>query len=52
MEKLKGSVYKIMPKFVESMLEWFKNGKTLPRHYVWEIVLGCYNELIKEESRI
>lgn len=50
MEKLEGGVYKITSKFVESMLEWFKNGKTLPRRYVWEIVLGCYKELIKEES--
>ena len=32
------------------MIEWFKDGKTLPRRYVWEIVLGAYNQLIQEES--
>lgn len=32
------------------MLQWFKNGKTLHRRFVWEIVLGCYNELLKEDS--
>jgi serine/threonine-protein phosphatase 5 len=42
--------YSITQEFIDSMLEWFKNGKALPRRYVWEIVLGCYNELLKEES--
>lgn len=32
------------------MISWFKAGKTLHRRYVWEIVLGCYNALLKEES--
>lgn len=42
--------YKITAEFVDAMLEWFKSGKTLHRRIVWEIVLGCYNELLKEES--
>jgi serine/threonine-protein phosphatase 5 len=32
------------------MLEWFKSGKTLPKRYVWEIVLGCNAALSKEQS--
>ncbi|KAF8520454.1 phosphoprotein phosphatase [Hysterangium stoloniferum] len=42
--------YRITQEFVDSMLGWFEQGKTLPRRYVWEIILGCYNELLKEES--
>ena len=34
------------------MIEWFKDGKTLPRRYVWEIVLGAYNQFIQEESLV
>lgn len=42
--------YGISLEFVEGMLEWFKSGKTLPRRYVWEVVLGCHSELVKEQS--
>jgi serine/threonine-protein phosphatase 5 len=34
------------------MIEWFKGGKTLPKRYVWEIVLGAYEYFIKEESLV
>lgn len=34
------------------MIEWFKDGKTLPRRYVWEIILGAYNQFTKEESLV
>lgn len=37
-------------KFLEDMLEWFKAGKTLPKRWVYEIVLGCYEILKKEAS--
>ncbi|GJJ06342.1 hypothetical protein Clacol_000533 [Clathrus columnatus] len=42
--------YKMTQDFIESMLLWFKEGKTLHRRYVWEIVLGCYRILSNEES--
>jgi len=32
------------------MLIWFKEGKVLPRRFVWEIVLHAYDILVKEES--
>lgn len=39
-------------KFVKGMLEHFKNGKLLPIRYVWQIVLGCQEELLKHESLV
>lgn len=50
METSQNGGYSITQEFVDSMLQWFKDGKTLHRRFVWEIVLGCYNELLKEES--
>ncbi|KAF8497632.1 protein phosphatase 5 [Gautieria morchelliformis] len=50
LEKVQNGGYKITQDFVDSMLDWFKRGKTLHRRFVWEIVLGCYNELFKEDS--
>ncbi|KAI0081320.1 protein phosphatase 5 [Panus rudis PR-1116 ss-1] len=44
--------YTINLEFVHAMLEWFKEGKTLPRRYVWEIVLGAHEHFIKEESLV
>ncbi|KAF8326704.1 protein phosphatase 5 [Cantharellus anzutake] len=44
--------YGINKEFVEGMLKWFKEGKTLPRRFVWEIVLNTYDILMKEESLI
>ncbi|KAJ3829954.1 phosphoprotein phosphatase [Lentinula raphanica] len=44
--------YQITSDFVEGMIEWFKNGKTLPKRYVWEIVLGAYEHFFKEESLV
>ena len=38
--------------FVEGMVEWFKQGKTLPRRLVWEIVLGCSALLRAEPSLV
>ncbi|KAF9507071.1 hypothetical protein BS47DRAFT_1304475, partial [Hydnum rufescens UP504] len=40
----------ITKEFIDQMLEWFKSGKTLPKRYVWEIVLGCNAALSKEQS--
>ena len=42
--------YGINKQFVEGMLIWFKEGKVLPKRFVWEIVLNTYDILIKEES--
>ena len=50
MEQVQEGGYRITQAFIDSMLQWFKDGKTLHRRFVWEIVLGCYNELLKEDS--
>lgn len=34
------------------MINWFKDGKTLPKRYVWEIVLGAHEQFAKEESLV
>ncbi|CCM01501.1 uncharacterized protein FIBRA_03555 [Fibroporia radiculosa] len=38
--------------FINAMIEWFKDGKTLPRRYVWEIVLGAHTYFAQEESLV
>lgn len=38
--------------FVQDMIQWFKGGKTLPKRYVWEIVMGAYEHFVKEESLV
>jgi len=42
----------ISPQFVRSMIQWFKDGKALPRRYVWEIVLGAHSHFAAEESLV
>jgi serine/threonine-protein phosphatase 5 len=44
--------YHITLDFVRSMIQLFKDGKSLPRRYVWEIVLGAYAQFMKEESLV
>lgn len=34
------------------MLKWYADGKSLPRRYVWEIVLGAYDTFKREESMV
>jgi serine/threonine-protein phosphatase 5 len=34
------------------MIQWFKDGKALPRRYVWEIVLGAFGHFAAEESLV
>ena len=38
--------------FVEEMIKWFKDGKTLAKRYVWEIVFGAHEHFVKEESLV
>ena len=38
--------------FIKDMIQWFKDGKTLPKRYVWEIVMGAYEQFMKEESLV
>ncbi|KZT08357.1 protein phosphatase 5, partial [Laetiporus sulphureus 93-53] len=49
---VEGGKYGISVDFVNEMLEWFKEGKALPRRYVWEIVLGAHNHFVQEESLV
>src|SRR5882762_1958700 len=51
METVDGK-YQITVDFVRSMVQWFKDGKAMPRRYVWEIVLGARSQFIKEESLV
>ena len=47
-----GGTYSITEKFVDDLLVHYKNGGSLPRRYVWEIVLACAEILQKEESLV
>jgi serine/threonine-protein phosphatase 5 len=44
--------YKITIEFIRSMIQWFKDGNTLPRRYAWEIILGAHDHFVKEESLV
>jgi len=46
----KGKKYGIDAEFIEKMEEWFKAGKYLAKRIVWEIVLGCFQACVQEES--
>ena len=34
------------------MIQWFKDGKTLPKRYAWEIVIGAHDQFVKEDSLV
>lgn len=34
------------------MIEWFKDGKALPKRYVWEIVLGAHDHFASTDSLV
>lgn len=38
--------------FVESLIEWFKSGKLIPRRVAWEIVLGAHKILKNEPTLV
>ncbi|KAH9083732.1 phosphoprotein phosphatase [Lactarius deliciosus] len=44
--------FEITIEFIRSMMQWFKDGKALPRRYAWEIVLGAHDHFAKEESLV
>lgn len=44
--------YSITQEFLAALLQWYASGKSLPRRYVWEIVLGAYDAFKKEESMV
>lgn len=52
MQKSEDGKYAITQDFVTQMLDWFKEGKKIPRRFAWEIVLGAYAQFIKEESLV
>jgi serine/threonine-protein phosphatase 5 len=35
-----------------NMIKWFLDGKTLPKRYVWEIVLGAHEHFAQEKSLV
>ncbi len=44
--------YKITAAFLQEMIEWYKDGKSLPKRYVWEIILRAFDLFVKEESLV
>ena len=52
LEKTNDGKYAITIEFIRSMIQWFKDGKTLPRRYAWEIILGAHDYFVKEESLV
>ncbi|KAF9244961.1 phosphoprotein phosphatase [Melanogaster broomeanus] len=44
--------YTITHAFILKMIDWFKQGKKLPRRYAWEIVLGAHANFVKEDSLV
>ncbi|KAI0268648.1 Metallo-dependent phosphatase-like protein [Gloeopeniophorella convolvens] len=52
LEKTEDGKYKITLEFLRSMIQWFKDGKSLPRRYAWEIVLGAHDHFVKEQSLV
>ncbi|KAI0093249.1 Metallo-dependent phosphatase-like protein [Irpex rosettiformis] len=44
--------YHMSRDFIHQMFEYFKEGKTLPKRYVWEIIIGAHNAFVKEESLV
>jgi len=44
--------YSITGEFIKAMIEWFKDGKMLPKRYVWEIVLGAHEQFSKADSLV
>ena len=52
LEKTDDGKYEITIEFIRSMIQWYKDGKTLPRRYAWEIILGAHDHFVKEESLV
>ncbi|KAG8720646.1 hypothetical protein FRC09_009214 [Ceratobasidium sp. 395] len=44
--------YTIDQAFMDSMIEAFKDGKSIHKRYAWEIILASYDLLVKEESMV
>lgn len=44
--------YKITQKFVDEMIDHYRNGKALHRRIIWEIVLGVYSIIVNEPSMV
>jgi serine/threonine-protein phosphatase 5 len=44
--------YSITQRFIKDMINWFKDGKTIPKRYVWEIVLGAHEHFVKSDSLV
>jgi hypothetical protein len=44
--------YHMTQEFIQEMIEWFKQGKFLPKRYAWEIVMGAHDHFVQEESLV
>ncbi|KAI6110627.1 phosphoprotein phosphatase [Pisolithus croceorrhizus] len=52
MQKSEDGKFTITQGFVTQMIDWFKEGKKIPRRFAWEIILGAYAQFTKEESLV
>jgi serine/threonine-protein phosphatase 5 len=52
MEVHEDGKYVMTPTFIQEMISWFKDGKTLPNRYVWEIILGAHAHFVQEETMV
>lgn len=43
---------RITPSFIDSMIQWFKDGHLIPKRISWQILLGAYDALREEESLV
>ncbi|KAG8929820.1 hypothetical protein FRC02_005023 [Tulasnella sp. 418] len=44
--------YKITQEFIDAMISYFKDGKTIAKRFAWEIILGCHEMISKEASLV
>ncbi|OCH95131.1 protein phosphatase 5 [Obba rivulosa] len=49
---VEGGKFGINIQFIRDMIQWFKDGKALPKRYVWEILLGAQSHFAREESLV
>lgn len=52
LETLEGGKFGITAQFVKDMITRFKDGKAIPRRYVWEIIIAVQKLFVAEESLV
>lgn len=47
--RIRGQITK---EYIDGMKEWFREGKVIPKRHAWEIVLGAWEALSREDSLV